>query len=181
MLGEDGEKAFYGTEQRPVDHVGTVASVVGAHVLHLEALREHVINLDRRHLPLAPDGVAHVDVDLRRIKCSPALRNGVLQASGVERGSQCVGRMVPLLYRAEVLLRPSGQFRLELGQPETPQKSEHEGQQARQFCRQLFACAEDVRVVLSEAAEAQKPVQYSRALKTVNGAELKEPQWELPV
>jgi len=54
MLGEDGKKAFYGTEQRPVDHVGTVAGVVGAHVLHLEALREHVVNLDRDTCHLRP-------------------------------------------------------------------------------------------------------------------------------
>ena len=68
VLDEDGEEPFYRAEQCAVDHEGTVAGIVGADVLHFKALRELEVDLDRRHLPVAPDGVTHMDVDLRSIK-----------------------------------------------------------------------------------------------------------------
>src|ERR1700678_701080 len=165
MLDQDAEKPFYRTEQRPVHHVRAVPQIVGANVLHLEALGQHVVDLYGRYLPLAPDRIADMDVDLRGVKGSPTLRNRIFDLSGIEGSAQGVGRLVPFFNSPEVFFGPRGQFSLELGEAKTPEHLEHEGEQARKLAFQLLASAKYMAVILREAARPQEPVEHSGALE----------------
>ena len=57
VLDEHREEPLDRSEQRAVDHDRPVALVVGADVVHVEALRHLEVELDRRHLPRAADRV----------------------------------------------------------------------------------------------------------------------------
>ena len=54
-------------------------------------------------------------------------------------------------------------------------------EQAGQLVFELFLGTEYVGVVLGHAPHPQQPVQYPRALETVNGPELEQPQRQFPV
>src|SRR6266545_760439 len=68
VLGEHAEEPLDRPEQRPVDHDGPLARPVGRLVLQLEQLRQVEVDLDRRHLPGAPDGVLGLYRDLRAVE-----------------------------------------------------------------------------------------------------------------
>jgi hypothetical protein len=89
--------------------------------------------------------------------------------------------LLPLLRLAHELLRPGGQLGLEFGQPEVTQQADHEIEQRRQLLGQLLRGTEDVRVVLGEAARPCEAVHHPRLLEPVHGAELEQPQRQLPV
>jgi hypothetical protein len=65
VLGQHADEAFDRAEQRAVDHHRSLSRPVGGCVLEAEALRQVEVELDGRHLPGAPDGVACLDRDLR--------------------------------------------------------------------------------------------------------------------
>ena len=65
--------------------------------------------------------------------------------------------------------------------PNASQHREHEVEQADQLVLDLVAGAEDVAVVLGEAADAHEAVQHPRALVAVHRAQLEQPQRQLPV
>jgi hypothetical protein len=52
----------------PVDHDGLLALVLVVHVLELEPLGEVEVELDGGALPLAPDRVQDLDVDLGAVE-----------------------------------------------------------------------------------------------------------------
>ena len=73
VLDQDADEALERAEQRPVDDVGVVLVVVGAHVGEPEPLRHLSVELDRSHLPRAPERVGHVQIDLRPVEGAVAL------------------------------------------------------------------------------------------------------------
>ena len=60
-------------EDGPMDDHRPMLGVVGADVLEVELLRQLVVELDRRALPLPADGVGDVEVDLRPVERAVAL------------------------------------------------------------------------------------------------------------
>src|SRR5207249_9598963 len=69
---------------RPMDHHGTMFGVVGADVFQLELLRQLVIELNRRALPLAAERVGDSEVDLGSVKRAVPLGDRVRLARGLE-------------------------------------------------------------------------------------------------
>src|SRR5438034_4117259 len=83
--------------------------VVLARVLESEALGLLEIELDRRPLPLAPDGVVELDVDLRSVERASALVDAVGGAAVLERLLERAFRLVPRRVGAQLLVGPRGE------------------------------------------------------------------------
>ena len=182
VLDQDGEEPLDRAEQGAVEHDRSVAGVVRADVLELEPLGMVEVALDRAQLPGPADGVAHIDVDLRAVEGGVALLDLVGQAVAVERLAQGLGGLLPDLVGAHVLFRVLGrQVRRELGEPEGAQHAHDEVEERGDLVTELVLGAEDVAVVLGEAADPHHPVQGARPLVAVDGAELEQTQRQLAV
>ena len=81
VLDEHAEEALHRAEQGAVHHVRAVLAAVLADVGDVEALRQVEVELDRGALPLAAEGVEHLDVDLRAVEDRAALVDVVRQAA----------------------------------------------------------------------------------------------------
>ncbi len=182
VLNEHGHEALDRAEQRPVDHDRLVALVVGADVLQPEALRQLEVELHRRHLPGAADGVAGLHRDLRAVEGAATLVHDELQAHFEGGGAQRLGGHLPVLVRADGLAGRLGrQLEVELVEAVVAQQVEDEVHRADELGVHLLAGAEDVRVVLGHAPHAGQALQHARLLVAVDRAELEEPHRQLAV
>ena len=68
VLDEHRDEALEAAEDGPMDDHRPVVGVVGARVLQIEPLRQLVVELDRRALPLPADRIRDVEVDLRPVE-----------------------------------------------------------------------------------------------------------------
>ena len=68
VLDQDRDEPLEAAENRPMDDDRPMLGVVGAGVFQIESLRHLVVELDRRALPLAADGVGDVEVNLRPVE-----------------------------------------------------------------------------------------------------------------
>ena len=91
----------------------------------------------------------------------------------LERLLERRGRRLPLLVGAGRLLRPGREVDVVAVEAEGAQDVRGEVEHAQDLVLELVGAAEDVRVVLREAAHAHQAVQHARALEAVDGAELR--------
>ena len=96
VLDENREEPLDRPEQRAVDHDRLVALVVGADVLHLEALRHLEVDLDRRHLPRAADRVTRLHRDLGAVERAAAFVHDEVEAHLPRRDAERFRRFFPL-------------------------------------------------------------------------------------
>ena len=89
--------------------------------------------------------------------------------------------MLPHLEVADVLLRAGGEGDAVVGEAEGLHQLEGELQNAADLVLDLLGAAEDVGVVLGEAAHAHEAVKDTAALVAVDGAQLGEAQGQLAV
>mmetsp|Transcript_16868 Transcript_16868/g.41828 ORF Transcript_16868/g.41828 Transcript_16868/m.41828 type:complete len:320 (+) Transcript_16868:702-1661(+) len=164
-----------------MQHDGLLLLAAARHVLEVEALGQVEVALDGRALPLAPDGVGDLDVDLRPVEGAAALVHLVVPPLALERLDQPGRCLLPDLIRADRLVGPGGQVDLVLGEAELAQDLLSQVEHARDLVRELLGQAEDVRVVLREAAHAEEAVQRARALVAVDGAQLGPPDRQVAV
>ena len=165
-----------------MDHDRPVPAVVGADVLQPEALRELEVELDGRHLPRAPDGVAGLDGDLRAVERAAALVEDELEVLGGRGPAERLGGLVPLLHRADRLRRwPGGQLEVEVRQAVVGEQVQHEVQQRDELALHVLLRGEDVGVVLGHAPHPGEAVHHAGLLVAVDAAELEHPQGQLPV
>ncbi|CAM5594121.1 hypothetical protein STENM223S_02733 [Streptomyces tendae] len=182
MLQEHREEPLDGAEQRAVDHDRAGLAAVRAGVLQLEALGQVEVELDRRHLPGAADGVLGLDGDLRAVEGGAARVRHEFQILLLGYLAQRLGGLLPRLVRADELLRVlGGQLEVEVVQAVVAQQVQDEGERLVELLRHLLAGAVDVRVVLGEAAGAGQAVHDARLLVPVHGAELEQAQRQLTV
>src|SRR5690606_18168048 len=97
VLGEYPEEPLDRAEEGSVDHDRLVALAVGAGVGDAEPLRGLEVELDRRHLPVAADCVAHLHGDLRTVERAATLVAHQLEAAGLADPAEDLGGLVPLL------------------------------------------------------------------------------------
>ncbi len=88
---------------------------------------------------------------------------------------------VPALVRADALLGPRRDLVDDLGEAEVAVDLLQERREGDALGQDLILGAEDVAVVLHEAAHAHEPVQRARGLVAVAGAELAVAQRQLAV
>ena len=155
-----------------MQHHHLVLLTVGAVVHDAEALRQVQVHLNGRTLPLASERVLELDVDLGRVERTAALVHFVRQPAALECLAQRLGGEVPLFVGPEILVGRSGRQVAGVLVAELLQQRVHQVEDAGDLVGQLLAGAEDVRVVLGEAAHALHAVQHARALVAVDGAEL---------
>ena len=162
-------------------HDRPLLRAVGRGVGQVEALGQVEVALDGAVLPLASQGVLDLVVDLRAIERAAALIELEGQPDRVGRLLERLGRALPDGVLADGLLRrPRRQVRGVL-EPEGLHEAVDQPADPRDLLRQLIGRAEDVRVVLGEAAHAQHPVHDARALVAVDRAELGPAQGQLAV
>ena len=105
-----------------------------------------------------------------------------LEAGRLGGLAQRVGGPLPVLVAADRLLRVAGgELEVEVVEPVVAQQVEDELQQRADLALHLLVGAVDVRVVLGEAAGAGEAVDHPGLLVAVDGAELEQPQRQLPV
>ena len=80
-----------------MNHDRALARAIRSGVLQVEALRQVEVQLDRRHLPRASDGVLGLDGDLRPVEGGPALVQDQLEALLLSSLAQDLGCLSPHL------------------------------------------------------------------------------------
>ena len=96
VLGQHREEPLDRAEQRAVDHHRAVPLAVAALVLELEPLGQVEVELDRRHLPGAPDRVARLHRDLRPVERSAARVGDELRPDSAATSANVAGRGLPV-------------------------------------------------------------------------------------
>ena len=163
-----------------MDHDGAVLLAISADILKVKALGHLHIQLDRAALPGAAEAVFQMEVDLRAVERTVALVDDIGLAKLVERGDEAVCRNLPLLVRADVILRHGGQLHVVLEAEERVHIVDELGH-ALDLVLDLIGRHEDVRIVLREAADAEQAVQGAGQLMAVHDAELADTQRQVTV
>lgn len=159
-------------------------AVVRADIFQPKTLGQIEIHLNCRQLPGAPNGVNHLDVNLRAVKRSFAFDTGVGQPQPVERLRQRRFRQCPDFGSAQVLrviFRVTYREFNPVLEPERGIDLLGKLQAADDFCFQGFRRAEQVGVVLGKAAHPQQAVLHTRPLVAVHRAHFGVAQRQLPV
>ena len=181
MLDEHADEPLYRTVERAVDHHRALMHVVLVRVLEAEAFRKIEVHLDRGDLPVAADRVPHVDVDLRSVERAVAFVHGEIDVGAPQRFGDRLLREVPQLVGADRFLRsrrePHAIGAHAHGRVQGAEELDH----AEQLVHDLLGAAEDVRVVLREAARPQEAVQRARSLVAIHRSELRQTDRKITV
>src|ERR1035441_967670 len=155
VFDQDAEEALDRSVERAVDHQRLLAGCVFGYVFELEALRQVEVELYRRELPEASDGVDQFHVDLRPVERGFTGDGFIFDVQLLQRAFQGVVGQVPLLVAAQkaflVVWIPGGKLGLEFIEAKIFQHFERELQASYDFRLDLIRSTKDVRVVLSEA------------------------------
>ena len=119
-----------------------------------------------------------MEVELRAVEGAVAGVDGVFLADAGDSVGKRGGGDVPILDGADVILRHGGQLYL-VGQTEERIDLVKELRDADDLVLDLLGSEEDMRVVLSEAADAEHTVQRTGELVAMDKAELAEAQRQL--
>src|ERR1017187_4142087 len=178
VLDQDAEEALDGAVQRAVHHQRLVGLAVFGDVLQAEPAGQGEIELKGGKQPLSAESVHQLDVDRGpveggfvgdRFGGDLELIAGALQGAFGHR---------PLVWRAVVFAAlaaiPGGKLGVVLFEAVRGQDIEGELEAIHYFVFNLVRGAEDVRVVLREAADAEESVEHAGAFVAVDGAELAE-------
>jgi hypothetical protein len=122
-----------------------------------------------------------VDVELRAVKSSPARIDLVVEPRALDRARQGRFRRFPFGGIADRLRRARAQRKRERAEVEPREEFENEAYCGGDLAFEIFAPAEDVGVVLREAAHTKKTRQDAAPLVAIDRPELREPKRELTV
>src|SRR6266436_3288654 len=185
VLDQNTEEALDGAEQRAVHHERLMLGAVFADVLQAEARGQVGIDLHGGELPGAADGVDELDVDLGAVKGTFALNRFVRDIEPLQGVGQTGGGALPVFGLAFVIFRmrsvPIRQFNLEFVEAEIFHHRERKIKASLDFGLDLRRHAEDVRVVLSEAADAKQAVEHAAAFVAIDGAKFGEADGQVAV
>src|SRR6185369_13279618 len=95
VLDQNGDEALEAAEDCTMNHDRPVLGVVGADVFQVEVLRLLVVELNRCALPLAPDRIRNIEIDLRPVERAIAFVQRVVEAGTRERLLQLGLRVIP--------------------------------------------------------------------------------------
>src|ERR1700694_1044344 len=180
MLDQTADESFHRADQNTMQHNGPMRRVIGAGVLEAESLREIEVELHGRTLPLSSDGVDQLVVELRLEEGPSTFVVRECLSALAENFGKRVLRLLPQLRTAEGFVGAGG----ELDGIRVPKGLEHlvtEIEQAPDLCGHLFRRAENVGVVLGEAAHAHHPVQHAASLVPIHSPELGVADRQIPI
>ena len=169
VLDENPREPFQRSEHSAMDHHGPLPGVVICSVEQVEVLGLGEVDLQRRELPTAPDGIPYMNVDLGSIEGAFALRDRVRQPGGLECKSKGLFSSVPELVASDVLLGVlGGQIGLEIREAKVAQHHQGEVEQVLQLGGDVRLLDEDVAVVLGEASGSHETVDDARSFIPIN-------------
>ena len=160
---------------------GTLRVSSAADVFGAEAPRHLEIDLHRSALPRAADRVLQVVFDLRPVERAFARQFGPFDTAGAKRVAQCVLGAIPRRIVAEALVGAQRELDGDRLESEHPIDVERQLVERGHLGFDLRLGAEDVAVVLGEAAHAHDAVQCARRLVAMARAELAVAQRQVAV
>ena len=169
MFDEHAEETLERARECAVNHHGRVVAAVRSAIREIEALREHEVDLDRSELPAAADRVVHVDVELRSVEGSPAGIDRIRQPARCERPANGVFRDIVRWETFVCVAR--GEHVFDVLKTERTDEANRFVRGRFELALKLFGRAEEMRVVLREAANAREAVQRAAALVAIDGTE----------
>src|ERR1017187_5162155 len=175
VLDQDAEEALDGAVQSAMHHQRLVGLTIFGDVLEAEAAGQGEIEMHGGKLPLAADGVHQLDIDLGPVE-SGFVGNrlgGDLQLiarplQGALGHRPLFGRAIVFAARAAI---PGGNLGVVLIEAVGAQGVDGELEAVHHFVFNLVGGAEDVGVILREAADAEEAVEHAGALVAVERAE----------
>ena len=182
MLDQNSDKALHRAEDRPVQHDRGMARAILADIDGAEPPRHVEIELDRAALPLPAERIAEVEFELRPVERALAR---------VESIGEPGRPRPPLSGRARRGPRPrrcrpasggrSANLIVDILKAEIAVDRQQQLAEGDRFAGDLVFGAEDMRVILGEAAHPHDPVQRARRLVAVAAAEFGQPQRQFAV
>src|SRR5438094_6340358 len=161
MLDQDADETLHRAEGGTVDHHWPMRAIVGADVFQLKALGQIVVELNGAELPLAADAIPDHEVNLWTIEGRLAYFRRIVHAhilDDIENGPLGV---VPVLFAAHVLVAlriAQADANSVVLQAQRGENEQHQLDVASHLRLDLLGSDEQVRVVLSEAADASHAV-----------------------
>ena len=131
-------------------------------------------------LPVAADGVAQYELQLRTVKRALARIVGVVEPRGLERRLERGLGLVPHCVLANADFRAIGKLDQHVVKTEITIDTENEVANGNGLVRDLFRCAEHVCVVLRERADSQHAVQCAGRFVAVHLAKFAEAVGQFP-
>src|SRR6266542_673405 len=181
MLDQDADKALHRAEDRPVQHDRRVALAILADIAGAEPFRHLKIELQGAALPVAPEGVAQHEFELWAVEGALAGVEGIGQPGALDCVAQTFFGAVPDRVAADPRWRPVGEFDRDVREAEVAIDREQQMTEGDCLPSHLILGAEDMRIILGEAAHPHDAVQCARGLVAVAAAEFGEPQWQFAV
>src|SRR6516225_5107606 len=181
MLDQYGDKPFHRAENRPVNHHRGMAPAILADIDGPEPSRHIEIELDRAALPLAAERVAKVELEFRPVKRALARVERIGEAGRLDRRFQIALGAVPDRITADPYGRPVSKFDLDILEAEVSVDRQQQLAAGDRFSGDLVFGAEDMRIILDEAAHPHQPMQGARRLVAVAAAEFGQPQRKFSV
>src|ERR1039457_5915799 len=159
-----------------MNHNRLVALAVFADVFKTKTGRQCEVELNGRELPEPAENVDQLDVDLRSVEGSFAGDGLVGNSFTSQCALQRIDGQIPILVGAgvggAVFGIPGGELDFEFVEAEGLEHGRGEVDAGYDFIFNLTRHAEDVRIVLCEAANAQQPMHGAGALVAIDVAEL---------
>src|SRR5262245_2991499 len=187
VLEQDAGEALERAEDGAVDHHGGLFVAVGVDVEGGEPSRQIEIHLGGAALPVATDGIAQhvfelgsIEGALARIDAGLDLATGLPPDLVQYLGHVGLG-LIPQRIRADPLGRPGGELDHDFLEAKVAVDRQDQIVDLEALFGELSVRAEDVRVILGEAAYAHQTVQRPRRLVAVHDAELGHPIRQFPV
>lgn len=181
VLNSDGEEALEGAEDSAVDHNWAVWLSLAVDILEVEALWELEVELDGGELMAAAEAVLNEDIDLRTIESG--LSWSLLEATAGldESTTEHIGGLLPDSEIAHVLLHvDGGKGELEFHTEDLIDLA-HEVEGIFDLSTDLIAAAEDVGIILDEAADTSETGEGTSGLIAMKNTELSHTDRKLSV
>src|SRR3954447_16287557 len=147
---------------------------------NIKPLRKVEVDLDRGSCPFTAESVDPFDVDLRTVEGAAALVDLELDAVRVHGRSERFLGSIPDLFGSDRFLGTGSEIRLHVV-TEDAREVHREVNNAADFVDHLLGAAEDVSIVLSEAADSKHAGQRARALVAVDRAELRQADRQIAI
>ena len=130
-----------------------------------QPFRQVRVDLERAALPDPADRVGQIEIELRPVECAIAGFERVVPTHCLDRVLKCAFDVVPAFVASDPLFGAGGEANLEFGKTQFAIYIREEVDEPGAFILDLVFGAEDMRVVLREAAHPHDAVQRAGRLE----------------
>mmetsp|Transcript_37514 Transcript_37514/g.87440 ORF Transcript_37514/g.87440 Transcript_37514/m.87440 type:complete len:538 (+) Transcript_37514:6674-8287(+) len=181
LLDQDADETLEAADDGAMQHQRAFVLAMLVHEVGIQALGQVGVDLDRAALPFAAEGVLQRVFDLGAVERAFARQVGEVAAGGLQALGEGGFGLVPAFLGADALFRPRRQLVDDVREAEVLVDLLQQRREGRDFALDLIFGAEDVAVVLREAAHAHDAVQAARGFVAVALAEFAVTQRQVAV